>query len=107
VVVTRLTDGRAAAKSRPVAVGQTDDLGAFRVAGLAPGTYVLETKPGITQQLLGDEITFESRGASLVTPTFYYPAATDLRDAQRLVLQAGDEKAGLAFAAPAAEPGVG
>jgi len=100
VVVARLTDEGGAAKSRPIAISQTDDLGAFRVAGLAPGTYVLETKPGITQQLAGNEILFESRGVSFAARTFYYPAATDLRDAQRLVLQAADEKAGLAFVAP-------
>ncbi len=37
--------------ARIVAVGQTDDLGQFRVSGLAAGSYILEATPGLMRTM--------------------------------------------------------
>jgi len=88
-----------------VAVGQADDLGQFRISGLAAGTYVLEVRPGVMRTMSEDGSGLQT---AFIGPTnrnvFFYPGVNDPDAAQRLTVQAGDERAGLVMSVPAIPP---
>lgn len=89
-----------------VAIGQADDLGQFRMSGLAAGTYVLEARPGVTRTMSED-----GPGPLIFGPsnrnTYFYPGVNDPEAAQRLTVQAGDERSGLVMSVPAIPPFLG
>lgn len=68
---------------------QTDDTGAFRVFGLAPGEYYVAGTLRVTPVDSPD-------GATTYAPT-YYPGSGSLSDAQRLSVKAGEEQSGVNF----------
>lgn len=74
----------------PVAnTGQTDDTGAFRVFGLAPGEYYVSAS---LQAAPADSSTNPVSYA----PT-YYPGSGNIADAQRITLTLGTEQSGINF----------
>jgi len=74
----------------PVAnTGQTDDTGAFRVFGLAPGEYYVAAS---LQAAPADS----SDNPVSYAPT-YYPGTGNIADAQRLTLTLGSEQSGINF----------
>jgi protocatechuate 3,4-dioxygenase beta subunit len=87
-----------------VAVGQADDLGQFRVSGLAAGTYILEVTPGMTRNMSEDGPGMQTMIVGPTRRRFYYPGVNDPAAAQRLTVQAGDERAGLVMSVPAVPP---
>jgi hypothetical protein len=93
------------ARAPIVAVGQADDLGQFRVSGLAAGTYVLEARPGVMRTMSEDGSGLQT---AFVGPNnrnvFFYPGVNDPDAAQRLTVQAGDERSGLVMSVPAVPP---
>lgn len=69
----------------------TDDLGAFRIFGLLPGTYYIAAVPRDR-----DEPTDQATGSGY-TPT-YYPGTTDLAQARPITVSVGGEVPGVSFA---------
>ena len=91
--------------ARIVAVGQTDDLGQFRVSGLAAGSYILEATPGLMRTMSEDALSMQAyTDGRRMRDQIFYPGVTDPAAAQRLTLQAGDERAGLVMMVPAVPP---
>jgi hypothetical protein len=72
------------------AVATTNDLGQFRLAGLAPGSYVLRASTNDTWQSDDGAIGY----AYAIT---FYPGVTAPNDAETLTLRAGQEVAALNF----------
>jgi len=70
---------------------QTNDLGEFRIFGLAPGEYLLSASP---QQRLGFQNA--SAGTTLLASTFY-PGVPDTSAAQTIVVTAGETVASVEF----------
>jgi hypothetical protein len=82
-----------------VAIAQTDDTGAFRVAGLPPGdNYVVEITPGLTRDLLPGE-SMRTSGPT-AGPRMFYPGTSDVGAAGRIALGAGDARTGITFTLP-------
>lgn len=106
VAVDRLVDTNGKTRTAPVAFVQTDDLGAFRFAGLSAGTYVLDADSTVMRTLdesaPGDHVSIESRFPPGYSRLVYYPGVRELIDAQRITLQPGDDTSGLTFVAPEA-----
>jgi hypothetical protein len=74
----------------PVATAdQTDDMGSFRVFGLAPGEYY------VAGNLRAAAID-SPEGATTYAPT-YYPGAGSLSEAQRVTVKTGTEQSGVNF----------
>src|SRR5262245_44933897 len=69
---------------------QTDDTGAFRVFGLAPGDYYISARQQPTPFDFGD-------GPMVLAATFY-PGTTNVGDAQRIKVEASSEQSGINFA---------
>lgn len=69
---------------------RTDDLGAFRLYGLPPGTYYVSARPMLWEQINRDT---PPDGAGAV-PTFY-PGTGDPSQAQRITVTAGKETGGV------------
>ncbi|HJZ71446.1 MAG TPA: carboxypeptidase-like regulatory domain-containing protein [Vicinamibacterales bacterium] len=70
------------------APGRTDDLGHFRIAGLAPGEYMLAAFVG---QIIG---TLPSVGLPGYTTTFF-PGTIDARESQPVAVSAGQDLSGI------------
>ena len=71
----------------------TDDTGAFRVWGLAPGDYIVGARPNrFTADAAGDDARREGYA------TTYYPGTASLSGARTIRVAAGRDTAGVAFA---------
>jgi protocatechuate 3,4-dioxygenase beta subunit len=80
---------------------QTNDLGEFRVSGLAPGEYYVAAMRGTSA--LGAATTPASDGsARTVLTTTFYPGTTDPAGAQSIAVEAGKEVSNLIFTMQAA-----
>lgn len=73
-------------------VRQTDDLGAFRIFGLLPGTYYISAVPRRRDPVT--DANQETEGG--YAPT-YYPGTVDLAQARPVTVPVGGEVAGLSF----------
>lgn len=69
-------------------VRQTDDLGAFRIFGLLPGTYYLAVRPRDETEAASPEGAY--------TP-LYYPGTTDVAEARPITVDIASEVAGISF----------
>src|SRR5262245_42306876 len=83
---------------------ETDDRGEYRIGGLAPGTYVVEL------MTIGPAAVTRSVGPNQVAmgPELretYYPSAATPTDAERLILEPGDEHSGVDFVTRGAQAG--
>jgi hypothetical protein len=88
-----------------VAVGETDDLGQFRISELAAGSYVLEVVPGLARSMSEDSSAIQSVSYGRRTgPRIFYPGVTDPSAAQRVTLQPGDERSGLVMVVSGPQP---
>jgi len=125
VMRVQMVDGRRQASS-VAAPGQTNDLGAYRVFGLAPGEYVVQARsqtsimPGnaVIRQVTDAEVRWAdqrlaqsqdamqaSAGVALAPPTgptvtysaVYFPGTTFMSDATVLSLRAGEERGNVDF----------
>jgi hypothetical protein len=105
VTVRAVDSGANLTRTPIVAIGQADDLGQFRVSGLAAGTYILEARPGVMRTMSEDRPGVDM---AIVGPlnrnVFFYPGVNDPDAAQRLTVLAGDERSGLMMAVPAIPP---
>ena len=77
-------------------MAETDDLGEYRIGGLAAGRYVLGLQSTSNLETVG-----MSDGVfGVMGPTFsrmYYPASAGLAQAQPIAVRAGDEATGIAL----------
>jgi hypothetical protein len=101
--------------------GRTNDAGACRFFGLAPGDYVISATTGerpdirpVTQaevawaqqlarsdgQSIGTTIAAPAVSGPMASPAAYYPGVTDLSAATVITLAAGEEREGLDFSLP-------
>jgi carboxypeptidase family protein len=89
VLRSQMTQGRR--RLAPVSVSsQTDDTGAFRVFGLAPGDYYVSAR----QQ----PMPFDFGDGPMVLAATFYPGTTTVGDAQRIKVEASSEQSGINFA---------
>jgi hypothetical protein len=72
---------------------RTDDLGQFRLYGLAPGDYVVSA----TYQMMGMMDGEQSPEATGFAPT-YFPGVPGMGDAQRITVAVGEENTNASFA---------
>ena len=80
-------------RRRPMPVGnggETDDLGRYRLSGLAAGTYVVGTS-------FTPWFWFSPENGPTFVPT-YYPGTPHVEEAQAVTVQTGRERAGTDFA---------
>jgi protocatechuate 3,4-dioxygenase beta subunit len=72
---------------------QTNDLGEFRVAGLAPGEYFVAVSPRSVAMFgpAGSSPVRDQKAARTTLPTTYYPGTTDQAAAQPIAVAAGAE----------------
>jgi hypothetical protein len=75
----------------PFGQDQTDDTGAFRLYGLTPGDYYISAIPQ------GGMFSDESNDTTGYAPT-YYPATTNVAEAQRVSVAVGEEVSGISIA---------
>lgn len=100
VSVVRVTSSAAGGRMATVAGADTDDLGAYRVSGLPAGNnYLVETSAGITRAMIEADARSPVRGRP--APRFFYPGVVDIGAAQRIAVEAGEERAGIVFTVPA------
>ncbi|MGE3276537.1 MAG: collagen binding domain-containing protein [Vicinamibacterales bacterium] len=71
----------------------TDDQGSFRIYGLSPGEYYLSATSRMGNLVYSSTMRNETEGAA---PT-YYPGTADIGQAQRVVVKASQETAGINF----------
>jgi protocatechuate 3,4-dioxygenase beta subunit len=80
----------------PVATTQTDDLGEYRLGGLAPGRFLVSAEGVMSRQnvlsstntiIVGQAVT-----ASNTASRIYYPDVSDRKQAQTIALLAGEER---------------
>ena len=89
VLRSQMTQGRR--RLTPVSVSsQTDDTGAFRVFGLAPGDYYISAR----QQ----PMPFDFGDGPMVFAATFYPGSTNVAEAQRIKVEASSEQSGISFA---------
>jgi hypothetical protein len=83
---------------------QTNDLGEFRVAGLAPGEYVIAAAPHGFAGFGGPGVAPQSSSmaAHTTTVTTFYPGTADQAGAQALTVAAGGEVGNIVFTMQAA-----
>jgi hypothetical protein len=101
------------------ATTQTDDRGDYRLSGLPPRNVVVAVNvgPGIIGPTGGSPILLpgirmttvvNGRAVTVTTDSVmtrtYYPGATNLAEAQAMMLSAGDEKTGVDFVLPSSPP---
>ncbi len=67
----------------------TDDLGQFRLYGLAPGEYLVAAEPNVRRSMGGPAPSAEPDATHVVTT--YAPGTSTPADAQRFVLAAGQD----------------
>src|SRR5207247_11429776 len=86
------SDGRRRLEDVPLArfVPRTDDLGRYRIAGLAPGNYFVSAVVG---QIIGSDSTADLPG---YTQT-YYPGTPNPADGQFVSVGRSQDVSGLAF----------
>jgi carboxypeptidase family protein len=86
-------------------VGETDDLGEYRIAGLPAGRYVVGLMTTSSTTIIGVSAdgSFGPIGATLQRT--YYPGGTGLAQAQPIAVRAGDEVPGIDFVARPVRPG--
>ena len=91
VLRSQMTQGRR--RLTPVSMNsQTDDTGAFRVYGLAPGDYYIAAR---SQPMPFD---FGDSGEPVSLAATFYPGTTSVGDAQRIKVDASSEQSGINFA---------
>jgi hypothetical protein len=79
---------------------QTNDLGEFRIAGLAAGEYVVAASRGSQLALpIGGLVSSTRQGARTTIATTYYPGTTDQNGASPIVVGAGVEIGNITFTA--------
>src|SRR5262245_32103257 len=89
VLRSQMTQGRR--RLTPVSMtSQTDDTGAFRVFGLAPGEYYVAARMQPTPPDFGNE------GPVTFGPT-YFPGTGSVAEAQPIKMEAGTEQSGINF----------
>jgi len=77
---------------------QTNDLGEFRIAGLAPGEYYVAASPRPQMMFGGPGVTPPSPTASRTTiATTFYPGTTDAAAAQPIQVARGAEVGNISF----------
>jgi carboxypeptidase family protein len=77
---------------------QTNDLGEFRIAGLAPGEYYVSAMPRGQSPFGGPGVAPPPANASHTTiATTYYPGTTDAGAAQPIAVARGAEVANISF----------
>jgi Carboxypeptidase regulatory-like domain len=78
---------------------QTNDLGEFRIPGLAPGEYVVAAVPHAFSGLGGPGVTPPSStgGTHTTAVTTFYPGTADQAAAQRITVAAGAEVGNIVF----------
>jgi len=78
----------------PTGSAQTDDLGAFRIFGLAPGDYFIAGS--LRSQSMMMPGTISTSNVEGYAPT-YYPGTPNAGEAQRVTVKVGAETAGVSF----------
>jgi len=68
----------------------TDDIGAYRVYGLAPGTYYV----GVTMTAAAGNGTLTTSDGPITYGTVYFPGTVDITTAERITITAGQEQPG-------------
>jgi hypothetical protein len=76
---------------------QTNDLGEFRVSGLAPGEYVLAAMPRGLSPFGGPGVLPTAGTGRTTTATTFYPGTTDQAAALPIVISAGAEVGNIVF----------
>ena len=71
--------------------GETNDIGEFRIAGLAAGEYLVAALPRMQDPFVADD------GDGTTVVATYYPGTSDRSGAQALTLAVGEMKDGLQF----------
>ncbi len=92
-VLTRVSDARRSPWQNAGRRSESDDTGAFRVWGLAPGEYLVAARP---RQVDVKGRASDSPDREGYAPT-YYPGTASVVDAARVVVRAGRDAGGLTF----------
>ena len=90
--IVRHQDGRT--NVAVAGMAETDDLGEYRIGGLASGRYVV----GLLATSNGEVVGVSDSVFGVMGPTFsrpYYPAAAGLAQAQPITVRSGDEATGI------------
>src|SRR5581483_4487168 len=90
--------------TRPLARGDTDDAGDFRIAGIAPGAVVVSVTTAS-----GMEVTRTLANQILASPriaTVFYPRAATKAEAEVIALEPGDERSDVDFVVAADQGGL-
>ena len=75
---------------------RTDDTGAYRLYGLPPGDYYVNASGGFNAMTIVVNGTAMNGDADAFAPT-YYPGTTNIAEAQRVTVKAGQELTGVHF----------
>jgi hypothetical protein len=73
--------------------GLTDDTGAYRLYGLAPGIYYVAATP----QAVNLNVALQSGGGSIAYAATYFPGTTDAGAAERITVGAGQDQHNIDF----------
>jgi hypothetical protein len=76
---------------------QTNDLGEFRVSGLAPGEYVIAAVPHRFSSFGGPGVAPRAPARSATAVTTFYPGTADQAGAQMITVASGAEVANIVF----------
>jgi len=75
----------------------TNDIGDFRIAGLAPGEYYIAVSPRMTMPFGAQRTPPPADGPRTTGATTYYPGTTDPAGAQPITVAAGETVSGIQF----------
>ena len=91
----RLVDGRR--RLTEIAADQTDDTGAFRLHSLPPGDYYVTARLRVSGP--------EEPGIAVSALATFYPGTSNIGEARRVSIRAGDERDGITFGLVSARSG--
>jgi hypothetical protein len=74
---------------------QTNDVGEFRIAGLAAGEYLIAAMRAMTSPFGGPSVAASAHGTAMTNT--YYPGTTNQAAAQPIAVRAGDTVANIEF----------
>jgi protocatechuate 3,4-dioxygenase beta subunit len=99
VAMRRVAFGNAPSRLIPAAGGaQTNDIGEFRLSGLAAGDYYVVAMPRGTSPFGGPGAPLSSGGARATIAATFFPGTTDQASAHPIAVSAGAEVGNISFA---------
>lgn len=99
-LVRRSAGAEGGLRYQSAGTSQSDDRGTYRIYGLPAGTYVVSAQPQAPPRpggpvVAGTRVVSQGTDRLSILSTVFSPAATDVRNASRVLVTTGEERSGI------------